>query len=213
MKNMKPGFLLNPEGERLLPITHVNLVIGEDGISLNKILEDWRTVIEALNGEIGYCVWVGPTPPENKKLLWIDTSEIEENPNDATTMSPTTKYLIDLVNKQNKTVSMLTERLNVLENELELVKKAIANGGGSGGEIVDNNIYLTTEDGDTFITEDGILMISEEGNSNEEGNNNEDKNVYLTTEDNDIFTTENGVSMISEEGKSNADEVDNKTEL
>ena len=206
MKNMKPGFLLNPEGERLLPITHVNLVIGEDGISLNKILEDWRTVIEALNGEIGYCVWVGPTPPENKKLLWIDTSEIEENPNDATTMSPTTKYLIDLVNKQNKTVSMLTERLNVLENELELVKKAIANG-GSGGEIIDDNIYLTTENGDTFITEDGILMISEEGN------NNEDKNVYLTTEDNDIFTTENGVSMISEEGKSNADEVDNKTEL
>ena len=167
MKNMKPGFLLNPKGERLLPITHVNLVIGEDGISLNKILEDWRTVIEALNGEIGYCVWVGPTPPENKKLLWIDTSEIEENPNDATTMSPTTKYLIDLVNKQNKTVSMLTERLNVLENELELVKKAIANG-GSGGEIIDDNIYLTTENGDTFITEDGILMISEEGNSNED---------------------------------------------
>ena len=206
MKNMKPGFLLNPEGERLLPITHVNLVIGEDGISLNKILEDWRTVIEALNGEIGYCVWVGPTPPENKKMLWIDTSEIEENPNDVTTMSPTTRYLIDLVNKQNKTVSMLTERLNVLENELELVKKALANG-GSGGEIIDDNIYLTTEDGDTFITEDGILMISEEGKSNE------DKNIYLTTEDNDIFTTENGVSMISEEGKSNADEVDNKTEL
>ena len=195
MKDMKPGFLLSPEGERILPITHINLVIGEDGISLNKILEDWRTVIEALNGEIGYCVWVGPTPPENKKLLWIDTSEIEENPNDATTMSPTTKYLIDLVNKQNKTVSMLTERLNVLENELELVKKAIANG-GSGGEIIDDNIYLTTENGDTFITEDGILMISEEGNSNEEGNNNEDKNIYLTTEDNDIFTTENGVSMI-----------------
>ena len=212
MKNMKPGFLLSPEGEKILPITHINLVIGEDGISLNKILEDWRTVIEALNGEIGYCVWVGPTPPENKKMLWIDTSEIEENPNDVTTMSPTTRYLIDLVNKQNKTVSMLTERLNVLENELELVKKAIANG-GSGGEIIDDNIYLTTEDGDTFITEDGILMISEEGNSNEEGNNNEDKNIYLTTEDNDIFTTENGVSMISEEGKSNADEVDNKTEL
>ena len=167
MKNMKPGFLLNPEGERLLPITHVNLVIGEDGLSLKKILEDWGTVIEALNGELGYCVWVGPHPPESKKLLWIDTSEIEENPNDATTMSPTTKYLIDLVNKQNKTVSMLTERLNVLENELELVKKAIANG-GSGGEIIDDNIYLTTEDGDTFITEDGILMISEEGNSNED---------------------------------------------
>ena len=165
MKNMKPGFLLNPEGERLLPITHVNLVIGEDGVSLKNVLEEWRTVIEALNGEIGYCVWVGSTPPENKKMLWIDTSEIEENPNDVTTMSPTTRYLIDLVNKQNQTVSMLTERLNVLENELELVKKAIVNG-GSGGEIVDDNIYLTTEDGDTFITEDGILMISEEGKSN-----------------------------------------------
>ena len=166
VKNMKPGFLLNPEGEKILPITHINLVIGEDGVSLKNLLEEWRTVIEALNGQIGYCVWVGSTPPENKKMLWIDTSEIEENPNDVTTMSPTTRYLIDLVNKQNQTVSMLTERLNVLENELELVKKAIANGGGSGGEIVDENIYLTTEDGDTFITEDGILMISEEGKSN-----------------------------------------------
>ena len=192
MKNMKPGFLLNPEGERLLPITHVNLVIGEDGISLNKILEDWRTVIEALNGEIGYCVWVGSTPPENKKMLWIDTSEIEENPNDVTTMSPTTKYLIDLVNKQNKTVSMLTERLNVLENELELVKKAIANGGGSGGEIVDDNIYLTTEDGDTFITEDGILMISEEGNSN--------SGEEVTPTIDRAFLAENGDYLLTEDG-------------
>ena len=191
MKNMKPGFLLNPEGERLLPITHVNLVIGEDGISLNKILEDWRTVIEALNGEIGYCVWVGSTPPENKKMLWIDTSEIEENPNDATTMSPTTRYLIDLVNKQNQTVSMLTERLNVLENELELVKKAIANGGGSGGEIIDDNIYLTTENGDTFITEDGILMISEESsNSGEE----------VTPTIDRAFLAENGDYLLTEDG-------------
>ena len=50
VKNMKPGFLLNPEGEKILPITHINLVIGEDGVSLKNVLEEWRTVIEALNG-------------------------------------------------------------------------------------------------------------------------------------------------------------------
>ena len=105
--------------------------------------------------------------------------------------------MADLVGKQNNTIINLSSQISILENEIETIKKLIEGGGG----VVDNNTYLTTEDGDIFITEDGIPIVSEE-NNNSSGGEVIDNNTYLATEDGDIFTTEDGVSFISEEGNS-----------
>ena len=144
-----------------------------------------------------YQVWIGKEPPEDKKSLWVDTRIIEADPNKQSTQPPIIRYLADLVGKQNNTIINLSSQISILENEIETIKKLIEGGGG----VVDSNTYLTTEDGDIFITEDGIPIISEE-NNNSSGGEVIDNNTYLATEDGDIFTTEDGVSFISEEGNS-----------
>ena len=148
-----------------------------------------------------YQVWIGKEPPRDKKALWVDTRIIEADPNKQSTQPPIIRYLADLVGKQNNTIINLSSQISILENEINLIKQAIENGGGG---IVDSNTYLTTEDGDIFITEDGIPIISEESNNSSSGGSGGviDNNIYLTTEDDNIFTTEDGVSFISEEGNS-----------
>ena len=186
----------------------------EDRDSINTITLEYGSLCHVLNdvnfrymyyyGKNGwtsisheYKVWIGKEPPEDKKSLWVDTRIIEADPNKQSTQPPIIRYLADLVGKQNNTIINLSSQISILENEIETIKKLIEGGGG----VVDSNTYLTTEDGDIFITEDGIPIVSEE-NNNSSGGEIIDNNTYLTTEDGDIFTTEDGVSFISEEGNS-----------
>ena len=82
----------------------------------------------------------------------------------------------------------MSSKISILENELEPIKNLISGGGG----IVDSNVYLTTEDGNIFITEDGIPIISEESIS--------DPNPPIATVDR-VFLMENGDFMIAETGE------------
>ena len=145
-----------------------------------------------------YNVWIGKEPPRDKKVLWVDTRIIEADPNKQNTYPPIIKYLVDLVNKQNNTIINLSSQLSLLENELETIKKAIDGGGG----IVDSNNYITTEDGNIFITEDGIPIISEESN------NSGEINPPITTIDR-VFLAENGDYLLTEDG--NYIELETKT--
>lgn len=186
----------------------------EDRDSINTVSLEYGSLCHVLNdanlrymyyyGKNGwasisheYQVWIGKEPPEDKKSLWVDTRIIEADPNKQSTQPPIIRYLADLVGKQNNTIINLSSQISILENEIETIKKLIEGGGG----VVDSNTYLTTEDGDIFITEDGIPIVSEE-NNNSSGGEVIDNNTYLATEDGDIFTTEDGVSFISEEGNS-----------
>ena len=186
----------------------------EDRDSINTVSLEYGSLCHVLNdinfrymyyyGKNGwtsisheYKVWIGKEPPEDKKSLWVDTRIIEADPNKQSTQPPIIRYLADLVGKQNNTIINLSSQISILENEIETIKKLIEGGGG----VVDSNTYLTTEDGDIFITEDGIPIVSEE-NNNSSGGEVIDNNTYLATEDGDIFTTEDGVSFISEEGNS-----------
>ena len=185
----------------------------EDRDSINTVTLEYGSLCHVLNdvnfrymyyyGKNGwtsisheYKVWIGKEPPEDKKSLWVDTRIIEADPNKQSTQPPIIRYLADLVGKQNNTIINLSSQISILENEIETIKKLI-----EGGGVVDSNTYLTTEDGDIFITEDGIPIVSEE-NNNSSGGEVIDNNTYLATEDGDIFTTEDGVSFISEEGNS-----------
>ena len=138
-----------------------------------------------------YQVWIGKEPPRDKKALWVDTNIIEADPNRQNTYPPIIKYLVDLVNRQNNTIINLSSQISILENEIDLIKQAIENGGGG---IVDNNIYLTTEDDKIFITEDGIPIITEEGNT-------EPPTKPPTETIDRILLTEDGNHFITEDGK------------
>ena len=187
----------------------------EDRDSINTITLEYGSLCHVLNdvnfrymyyyGKNGwtsisheYKVWIGKEPPQDKKSLWVDTRIIEADPNKQNTYPPIIKYLVDLVNRQNNTIINLSSQLSLLENELETIKKAIDGGGG----IVDSNNYITTEDGNIFITEDGIPIISEESN------NSGEINPPITTIDR-VFLAENGDYLLTEDG--NYIELETKT--
>ena len=178
----------------------------EDRDSINTITLEYGSLCHVLNdvnfrymyyyGKNGwtsisheYKVWIGKEPPRDKKALWVDTNIIEADPNRQNTYPPIIKYLVDLVNKQNNTIINLNSKISILENEIETIKKVISGGGG----VIDNNNYLTTEDGNIFITEDGIPMISEESN------NSGEINPPITTIDR-VFLAENGDYLLTEDG-------------
>ena len=178
----------------------------EDRDSINTISLEYGSLCHVLNdvnfrymyyyGKKGwtpisheYQVWIGKEPPRDKKALWVDTRIIEADPNKQNTYPPIIKYLVDLVNKQNNTIINLNSKISILENEIETIKKVISGGGG----IVDSNVYLTTEDGNIFITEDGIPIISEESD------NSGEINPPITTIDR-VFLAENGDYLLTEDG-------------
>ena len=136
-----------------------------------------------------YQVWIGKEPPRDKKALWVDTRIIEADPNKQNTYPPIIKYLVDLVNKQNNTIINLNSKISILENEIETIKNVIDGGGG----IVDSSVYLTTEDGNILITEDGIPIISEESD------NSGEINPPITTIDR-VLLDENGNYLLTEDG-------------
>ena len=187
----------------------------EDRDSINTVTLEYGSLCHVLNdinfrymyyyGKNGwtsisheYKVWIGKEPPEDKKSLWVDTRIIEADPNKQSTQPPIIRYLADLVGKQNNTIINLSSQISILENEIETIKKLIEGGGG----VVDSNTYLTTEDGDIFITEDGIPIVSEENN------NSGEINPPITTIDR-VFLAENGDYLLTEDG--NYIELETKT--
>ena len=181
-------------------IVKVNTIEERDALdSSNLRLGDFCYVIEHVNEIYIYYystngwasmkpkhpVEISDTPPTNKQALWIDTSNMNTNPDVSDdNVPPTIRYLL------NK-ISDLTSEINLLKNEIAVIKTQIENGGGIINPT--DNVYLATEEGDMFITEDSLFIISEEGKSDEPTNG-----VMLTTETGESIITEDGKYFIQE---------------
>lgn len=181
-------------------IVKVNTIEERDALdSSNLRLGDFCYVIEDVNEIYIYYystngwtsmkpkhpVEIGDTAPTNKQALWIDTSNMNVNPDVSDdNVPPTIRYLL------NK-ISDLTSEINLLKNEIAVIKTQIENGGGIINPT--DNVYLATEEGDMFITEDSLFIISEEGKSDEPTNG-----VMLITETGESIITEDGKYFIQE---------------
>lgn len=181
-------------------IVKVNTIEERDALdSSNLRLGDFCYVIEDVNEIYIYYystngwtsmkpkhpVEISDTAPTNKQALWIDTSNMNTNPDVSDdNVPPTIRYLL------NK-ISDLTSEINLLKNEIAVIKTQIENGGGIINPT--DNVYLATEEGDMFITEDSLFIISEEGKSDEPTNG-----VMLITETGESIITEDGKYFIQE---------------
>ena len=251
--NTRAGYLLHPEGYKLLPITHVNLILDNDGISLRDELDNFQDALDLINsrikiytadnlqilnsinpanlkdGTMCYVVseekyytytkknrwkemvtsneheglfthaWIGTTPPQNKKYLWIDTTILDAKPDKVSTYPPVIKQLTNTISTLNKTILELSDRITRLENN----SGSIGGGDkpGTGGNV-DNNNYLLTEDENTFITEDGNYIGLEtktttSDSSGDEGDTN--KFIVSYTSSTETLNITSNSAMISEE--------------
>ena len=56
IKGMKTGFVLDKDGNRILPITHMSLIIGNDGQTIFATLEEQKAFIAFIIGSLSIMV-------------------------------------------------------------------------------------------------------------------------------------------------------------
>ena len=136
-------------------------------------------------------------PPEDN-YLWIDTQDsyydgdltYEEDEETGELINiptfidtPLMQHLVDLIKGLSNEISSLKVVIKTLQGQIDDLYDRI----GDGDNIVGNNNYLGSEDGITFITEDGDLFIAESGTSS---------NVNTS----EGLLAENGTAILTEDG-------------
>ena len=220
---MRTGFLLYPNStDRILPITHINLVIDDDGRSMGSTLKKWQAIIDSLGASTGngggvlsvntladlqvldtqklkygaICyvieidtyyryaadgwqilstsggntdlppapeepdediyshIWIGPDPPADDNMLWLDTNEdgIIEGEDDILLLYA----LRDKMNELQTEVEVLKGRVKYLEDHGVVVDP----NPGPGPDTDEDDIILL-EDGSSLLLENGSNLLLE----------------------------------------------------
>lgn len=215
VNGLRKGFVLDPQGNRLLPITHVNLVIGNNGETLSGTLEritetvsilqenggvisvETKTELDNLNtanirkGAICYVstedkyysysangswkpmqtsssggsddgyshIWVGPDPPANENMLWLDTNSdgVIEDETDLELLYS----LRELVSELQTTITVLDKRVSDLENGVIIVPPTDPEEPEDPGTEESTDLFFLLEDGSSLLLEDGTELLLE----------------------------------------------------
>lgn len=246
VNGLRKGFILDPQGNRLLPITHINLVIGNNGETLSGTLEritetvsilqenggvmsvETKTELDNLNtanirkGAICYVstedkyysysangswkpmqtsssggsddgyshIWVGPDPPANENMLWLDTNSdgVIEDETDLELLYS----LRELVSELQTTITVLDKRVSDLE------KGIIINPNPGPSPTPDEDNIFLLEDNTPFLLEDGSNLLLEIQSTPPVVDNENvllfEDGIEILLEDNSKLLLENGIS-------------------
>lgn len=246
VNGLRKGFILDPQGNRLLPITHINLVIGNNGETLSGTLEritetvsilqenggvmsvETKTELDNLNtanirkGAICYVstedkyysysangswkpmqtsssggsddgyshIWVGPDPPANENMLWLDTNSdgVIEDETDLELLYS----LRELVSELQTTITVLDKRVSDLE------KGIIINPNPGPSPTPDEDDIFLLEDNTPFLLEDGSNLLLEIQSTPPVVDNENvllfEDGIEILLEDNSKLLLENGIS-------------------
>ena len=212
VNGLRKGFVLDPQGNRLLPITHVNLVIGNNGETLSGTLEritetvsilqenggvisvetkenldnlntanirkgaicyvstedkyysysangSWKPMQTSSSGgsDDGYShIWVGPDPPANENMLWLDTNSdgVIEGEDDLNLLY----NLRDKINEMQTEIEVLNNRVKYLEENGVVVDPKPP---GPDQPIEDEDDIILLEDGSSLLLENGSNLLLE----------------------------------------------------
>ena len=265
---MRTGFLLYPNStDRILPITHINLVIGDDGRSMGSTLKKWQAIIDSLGASTGngggvlsvntladlqvldtqklkygaICyvieidtyyryaadgwqilstsggntelppvpeepdediyshIWIGPDPPADDNMLWLDTNEdgIIEGEDDILLLYA----LRDKMNELQTEVEVLKGRVKYLEDHGVAVDPKPPD---PDEPIEDEDDIILLEDGSEILLEkDGSLLLEKQVV--------DEKPPATTT--NDAILMEDGIDVLMEDGSSLLLEVQTQIEI
>ena len=215
VNGLRKGFVLDPQGNRLLPITHVNLVIGNNGETLSGTLEritetvsilqenggvisvetkdeldnlntanirkgaicyvsiedkyysysangSWKPMQTSSSGgsDDGYShIWVGPDPPANENMLWLDTNSdgVIEDETDLELLYS----LRELVSELQTTITVLDKRVSDLEKNGVIVPPTDPEEPDDPGTEEGTDLFFLLEDGSSLLLEDGTELLLE----------------------------------------------------
>ena len=253
VNGLRKGFILDPQGKRLLPITHVSLIIGNNGETLSGTLEritetvsilqenggvitvetkkdldnlntdnirkgaicyvstedkyysysangSWKPMQTSSGGsEDGYShIWVGPDPPANENMLWLDTNSdgVIEDETDLELLYS----LRELVSELQTTITVLDKRVSDLEKNGVIIVPPT----DPDEPIEDEDDIILLEDGSEILLEkDGSLLLEKQVV--------DEKPPATTT--NDAILMEDGIDVLMEDGSSLLLEVQTQIEI
>ena len=246
VNGLRKGFILDPQGNRLLPITHINLVIGNNGETLSGTLEritetvsilqenggvisvetkdeldnlntanirkgaicyvstedkyysysangSWKPMQTSSSGgsDDGYShIWVGPDPPANENMLWLDTNSdgVIEDETDLELLHS----LRELVSELQTTITVLDKRVSDLE------KGIIINPNPGPSPTPDEDNIFLLEDNTPILLEDGSNLLLEIQSTPPVVDNENvllfEDGIEILLEDNSKLLLENGIS-------------------
>lgn len=265
---MRTGFLLYPNStDRILPITHINLVIDDDGRSMGSTLKKWQAIIDSLGASTGngggvlsvntladlqvldtqklkygaICyvieidtyyryaadgwqilstsggntelppapeepdediyshIWIGPDPPADDNMLWLDTNEdgIIEGEDDILLLYA----LRDKMNELQTEVEVLKGRVKYLEDHGVAVDPKPPD---PDEPIEDEDDIILLEDGSEILLEkDGSLLLEKQVVDEKPP----------ATNTNDAILMEDGIDILMEDGSSLLLEVQTQIEI
>ena len=265
---MRTGFLLYPNStDRILPITHINLVIDDDGRSMGSTLKKWQAIIDNLGASTGngggvlsvntladlqvldtqklkygaICyvieidtyyryaadgwqilstsggntelppapeepdediyshIWIGPDPPADDNMLWLDTNEdgIIEGEDDILLLYA----LRDKMNELQTEVEVLKGRVKYLEDHGVAVDPKPPD---PDEPIEDEDDIILLEDGSEILLEkDGSLLLEKQVVDEKPP----------ATNTNDAILMEDGIEILMEDGSSLLLEVQTQIEI
>ena len=265
---MRTGFLLYPNStDRILPITHINLVIDDDGRSMGSTLKKWQAIIDSLDASTGngggvlsvntladlqvldtqklkygaICyvieidtyyryaadgwqilstsggntelppvpeepdediyshIWIGPDPPADDNMLWLDTNEdgIIEGEDDILLLYA----LRDKMNELQTEVEVLKGRVKYLEDHGVAVDPKPPD---PDEPIEDEDDIILLEDGSEILLEkDGSLLLEKQVVDEKPP----------ATNTNDAILMEDGIEILMEDGSSLLLEVQTQIEI
>lgn len=265
---MRTGFLLYPNStDRILPITHINLVIDDDGRSMGSTLKKWQAIIDSLGASTGngggvlsvntladlqvldtqklkygaICyvieidtyyryaadgwqilstsggntelppapeepdediyshIWIGPDPPADDNMLWLDTNEdgIIEGEDDILLLYA----LRDKMNELQTEVEVLKGRVKYLEDHGVAVDPKPPD---PDEPIEDEDDIILLEDGSEILLEkDGSLLLEKQVVDEKPP----------ATNTNDAILMEDGIEILMEDGSSLLLEVQTQIEI
>lgn len=257
---MRTGFLLYPNStDRILPITHINLVIDDDGRSMGSTLKKWQAIIDNLGASTGngggvlsvntladlqvldtqklkygaICyvieidtyyryaadgwqilstsggntelppapeepdediyshIWIGPDPPADDNMLWLDTNEdgIIEGEDDILLLYA----LRDKMNELQTEVEVLKGRVKYLEDH----GVAVDPNPGPGPDTDEDDLILLEDGSEILLEKDGSLLLEIQEVDPEPTTNNllfED-GIEILLEDGSLLLLEDGSTM------------------
>ena len=249
INGMKTGFVLDGKGNKLLPITHINLIIGDDGRSIRNTLDAVDNKLTSVqtyedllsintnnlfSGSIAYVVndktyysytpdgwelmttgsnnasdaddiyshiWIGPDPPEDQNMIWIDTNSdgIIEGETDLNLLFA----LQELVSEMQVELDSLRNRVKYLEENGVVAPPVIPDDPDDPNDpIYDEDDIILLEDGTSLFLEDGSDLLLEEQVVDEP-----------VSDEDDIILFEDGSEILLEDGSSLLLEIQVQTEV
>ena len=137
----------------------------------------------------GYSlIWVGKEPPEDKTMLWWDTSDDGIISDESSSDMDTINGLITTINELENKLALLTKRVKYLE------ENGVVNPDKPDNPDVTTSSGLLLEDGTPLLLEDGTPLILEMNDSGDVV-----KGVMLL-ENGTPLLLENGTPLMLEDG-------------